>query len=272
MIILGFPSLSIRTFVFNSSNHLIFIFFTDFFSSGLHHPAAFEYHNNHPVIQNTAHHVHAQPQHYHHAPAEEIVYGHPHQESVSEHGGIITTDHYSNKHADFAYGPTTTVAPYHNDHDDHADHGQYSLSQYVAPTPTAHPDHNEHYAHNQYVTPTAHPEHHDHYAHAHSQYAAPTPQSDQHDHYAHSQYVTPAAQPEHHDHYAHSQYAAPTPHSNVQTYAAPLVYHKYEQYYGNYGGHGESAQQDDHQGKFRFLPFFTRVSKAFLCEEKFIRF
>lgn len=71
---------------------------------GAVHPTAYDYHN-----------IHEEQQHHDTHSTEEIVYGQPHHETVSEHNAHLTNENFpSDKHTQ-VYFKTTTEAPYHSD-------------------------------------------------------------------------------------------------------------------------------------------------------------
>lgn len=76
---------------------------------GIVQPTAYEYHNVHDEQQQHHHHQHDTQSN------EEIVYGHPHHESVSEHNQLLTTENFpDDKHTQVIF-KTSTETPYHSD-------------------------------------------------------------------------------------------------------------------------------------------------------------
>lgn len=134
---------------------------------GVVHPTSYEYHNIHDEPQPQHHDAHSN---------EQVIYGQPHHETVSQHNELLTTENFpSDKHTQVFFKSSTE----------------------------------------------------------------PSYQSDE-QHYAPE---------EHHHHHQQQQYLAP---AQVNTYRAPLVYHKYEeQYYNQHGDdQGDGAQYADSAGQF----------------------
>lgn len=99
-------------------------FFKTIFLSGVTNPVSYEYHNVHGG-------AHLNPQ----ALREEIVYGRPHQESVSKHNQALTVENFpSDKHTQVIF-KSTTAAPLHDNvhHNTEIQHEQPQRPQYARP-------------------------------------------------------------------------------------------------------------------------------------------
>lgn len=97
---------------------------------GFVQPTAYEYHNIHGEQQQQHHHHHSE----HDTQSnEEIVYGHPHQESVSEHNQLLTNENYpDDKHTQVIF-KSSTETPYQSEEQyNHPLHHQYVPQTHVA--------------------------------------------------------------------------------------------------------------------------------------------
>lgn len=101
-------------FCLNHSENMSLLFFL---CVGLVQPISYGYHNLHSE-------EHHEPQQYHSASVEQIGYGQQQSEGDFDSSGLVSTENFpSNKHTQVVF-PTTTSAPYHNEHDEH-EHSQY---------------------------------------------------------------------------------------------------------------------------------------------------
>lgn len=87
--------------------------------TGVVQPTAYEYHN-----------IHEEQQHQHDTKSnEEIVYGHQHDESVSEHNGLLTTENFPDDKHTQVYFKTSSETPYNSEEQQHYEHQHYEQEQ-----------------------------------------------------------------------------------------------------------------------------------------------
>lgn len=108
---------------------LYVFFFKTIFVVGVINPVSYEYHNVHVGA-----HLHPQEL------RGEIVYGRPHQQSVSKHNQALTDENFpSEKHTQVIF-KSTTATPFHETvhQNTEIEHGQPQNQQYAAPEIQSH--------------------------------------------------------------------------------------------------------------------------------------